>query len=163
MRLVFLAFVAACDSGAVEPRDAGSAVSDAGAILDAGTDAGLDAGASPFVAVYDLLHARNCIYPCHDRTANGRLSLSTFDGLPARNPDDDLDFAYRALGQAAGSPFCAGEDRVVEGDPGASLLIKKVQSGPAPCGSRMPGSPYPRLSLEDVEVLRTWIANGALF
>lgn len=164
MHFALLALLSACDSGPTAPLDASDS-NDAGSVVDAGADGGFDSGPPPFVAVYDLLHARNCIYPCHDRTANGGLSLSPFDGFPARHPEDDLDRAYRALTSArATSPFCAGEMRIVTGEPDASLLLKKVAPGPAPCGNRMPaGEMFPRLTADEVEVLRVWISNGAPF
>lgn len=163
MRFVFLAFALGCDTAAMQsPGLDADLGSDAGA-LDAGADSGLDAGPPPFVAVYDVLHARNCIYPCHDRTAYGGMSLSPFDGNPVRHPDDDLELAYRALmAPRATSMLCVGEVRIVPGDPDASLLVRKVADGPAPCGERMPAGTFPRMPAEDVEVLRAWIASGAI-
>jgi hypothetical protein len=164
MRFVFLALALGCDTAAMSsPGMDADLGSDAGA-SDAGADTGTDAGPPAFVAVYDVLHARNCIYPCHDRTAYGGMSLSPFDGNPVRHPDDDLELAYDALmAPRATSMFCAGEVRIVPGDPEASLLVRKVATdGPAPCGERMPAGTFPRMPAEDVEVLRAWIAGGAV-
>lgn len=49
---------------------------------------------------------------------------------------------------------------VVPGDPGASLLYRKVADAFPPVGTRMPFM-RPPLSSEEIELIRRWIADGA--
>ena len=50
--------------------------------------------------------------------------------------------------------------RVAPGDPEASYLIHKIDGRTGIVGSRMPQVP-PFLSADEIDVIRTWIANGA--
>jgi len=60
---------------------------------------------------------------------------------------------------------CAGQVRVVPGDPDASLLLMKLVPGASGCGEGMPaggglfGLP---LSAEQIELVRRWIGDDAL-
>lgn len=54
-----------------------------------------------------------------------------------------------------------GGKRVVPGDPDASVLMKKLTTPlPANVGEAMPLN-YPRLTADEVELVRRWIAEGA--
>jgi hypothetical protein len=50
---------------------------------------------------------------------------------------------------------------VVPCAPDESLLIRKF-GGEPPCGGKMPPPNYPALSAAQVELVRSWIAGGAL-
>jgi hypothetical protein len=50
---------------------------------------------------------------------------------------------------------------VIAKRPCESILIKKVMDGP-PVGARMPLNGAPYLSVEDIQTMRDWIAEGAL-
>ena len=50
--------------------------------------------------------------------------------------------------------------RVAPGDPEASYLIHKIDGRAGIAGSRMPQVP-PFLSADEIDVIRTWITNGA--
>jgi hypothetical protein len=69
---------------------------------------------------------------------------------------------------ATGGPISAPTptwNRVVRGDPEASLVIKKLTDPWESCGpfhGHMPPAPRARLPNEDLEILRSWIAAGAL-
>ena len=55
-----------------------------------------------------------------------------------------------------------GGKRVVPGDPDNSTLVKKMAATvPASLGRKMPLN-YPSLTAEEVELVRRWIAEGAL-
>ncbi|MCA9243831.1 MAG: c-type cytochrome [Phycisphaerales bacterium] len=49
---------------------------------------------------------------------------------------------------------------VTPGDPNASLLVTKIESGPQPFGSRMPLFSS-RLSDTQIQTIRAWITQGA--
>ena len=71
----------------------------------------------------------------------------------------DANVAYNELvnAQSAGKP---GAVRVVPGDPNGSYLIQKLEGRSDIIGSRMPvGGPF--LPQTDIEVIRSWIAQGA--
>ena len=52
-------------------------------------------------------------------------------------------------------------DFVEPGDPNASYLIRKLEGGPGIMSSRMPIG-LPAIPQSDIDVIRTWITNGAL-
>ena len=71
-----------------------------------------------------------------------------------------------ADGSAGGidTPF-PGKPRVAPGDPSNSFLIDKVRETRDSCGrfhGRMPPPPIPRLTDAEVEILVSWILQGAL-
>ena len=71
----------------------------------------------------------------------------------------DANVAYQSLVnvQSVAKP---GAIRVVPGDPNASYLIHKLEGRSDIFGSRMPlGGPF--VPQADVDVIRTWIAQGA--
>ena len=85
---------------------------------------------------------------CHNNAANaGGLSLV------------DADTSFMNLVGVASSA-AAGRTRVVAGDANASYLIEKLGPNPA-VGAQMPFG-RPPLPQADIDVIRTWIANGAL-
>jgi hypothetical protein len=55
----------------------------------------------------------------------------------------------------------SGASVVVPGDACESVIVQKIGDGP-PFGARMPYSGPPFLSLEDQQVIRDWIVEGAL-
>ena len=58
------------------------------------------------------------------------------------------------------SSAAAGRVRVIAGDPDNSYLIEKLGPNPA-VGAQMPFG-RPPLPQADIDVIRTWIANGAV-
>lgn len=124
-----LACLAACSDQGTEPQ------------LD---DAGDGNGGGPtvsFAADVQPLFDANCI-GCHG--ANGGLSLaagSSYDNL----------VGVPAQGYAG--------NRVVPGDPDASVLYRKL-SGAQGVGGPMPPTGF--LPAATVDLVRTWIAEGAL-
>lgn len=108
-----------------------------------------------FAALYeDVFVPHHCV-DCHGSKAPGALDMST------------VDVAYEQMvGVAAAGGACVASDamRVDPGNPAESLLIQKLQghdaSGRAVCGKPMP--PEVALAAEDIDRVRSWIANGAL-
>jgi hypothetical protein len=99
-----------------------------------------------------------CTTACHSggNSAAGMLDMS-----------HDLHAAL--VGVAATSSPCRSKQqkRVVAGDPNASLLylkvMAKIHDAEAPCGESMPESvSFPALSTDEAELIRRWIAAGAL-
>lgn len=101
------------------------------------------AAAETFATIYDDIIAPGCVR-CHG--TRGNLDMR------------DRETAYRNLLSADTGPACAGQQRVVPGDPEASLLYQKLAGTPA-CGAPMP--PTGPLPPELVERVRQWIADGA--
>jgi hypothetical protein len=64
--------------------------------------------------------------------------------------------ADRVKNIASASAGCGGSMLVAPGDPGGSLLYKKVSMDQPPCGSRMPLAQDP-LSEEDIGCVASWI------
>ncbi len=57
-----------------------------------------------------------------------------------------------------------GLGRVTPGDPDGSLLVQKLVEPRDACGlfhGRMPPPPWPRVADADIELIRTWIREGA--
>ena len=111
-------------------------------------DGGIGGGELTFRAVYESILASRCA-PCHTQRAFGGLGMpnaaAAFDAL---------------VGVGAATSACAGSERVVPGDPAASVLYRKL-SGEDLCGSPMPpGAP---LTSSEVDAVRVWIASGAPF
>lgn len=138
------------DAGAPPDTDASTnAASDA---LVADAEAAPDSAAQPvadgtFASVYSLLQA-HCMN-CHG--AGKKLDLST------------LELAHAELVSAPAEQACAGSAtpppvRVVPNDPGASLLMAKLE-GTQSCGKQMPIAAL--LPSEQIAVFRAWIAAGA--
>ncbi len=50
---------------------------------------------------------------------------------------------------------------VAEGDPDASYLIRKMEGVGGITGGVMPPPPRPRVPQSDIDIIRTWITNGA--
>jgi len=122
-----------------------------------GCDGGADSPPGTFSEIYDTLfppatNAR-CNF-CHSMPAsdisNGNLSTGM-----------DRDSAYAALvGQKSTSSRCAGKPLVVPHEPGASLFLDKLAAKPT-CGDRMPLGGM-ALSDDELELVRSWIAAGAI-
>jgi hypothetical protein len=56
------------------------------------------------------------------------------------------------------------KQRVVPGDPAASLVMEKItdpREACTPFHGRMPPPPRPRLRVAEIETIRRWIAEGA--
>ena len=113
---------------------------------------------TPVEPVWPEIYARilepGCAFSmCHDdETTAGALDLSA------------QETAYAALLSPAGGRLCEGAaDRVVPGDPRASLLVHKLE-GRAPdgpiCGTRMPTLGN-ALSQGRIASIRQWIEDGA--
>ncbi len=126
--------------------------------LGCGGTAADTAGTEPprFTAIYASLvpsgTKSKCSF-CHslppNKISNGNLSMGM-----------DKAAAYASLvGKMSGSATCAGRRLVVPGQPEQSLFFQKFSSTP-PCGGRMPLGADP-LTDAQLEMVRTWIANGA--
>ena len=122
----------------------------------AGSGGGSGASVGTFSAIYPMLFpadtAAKC-NSCHSMPAsdvsNGRLHMGT-----------DKATAYAALvGPTAAGSKCTGQPLVVANQPDMSLLLQKLTNTP-PCGERMPLGGAP-LSEAQLEMVRTWIADGA--
>ena len=55
-----------------------------------------------------------------------------------------------------------GSIRVIAGNPDSSYIIRKLEGGPNIFGNRMPNDGPPYLSQPTIDIIRTWIAQGAL-
>lgn len=175
--------VAACVQGCVEDRtmrhagvdgsapSMGDASRDGGMALGADGGGDADAGAPSFRDVFEaVLLSERCVYPCHDSSARGDLSMSSTEwsgGAPRADRAARLE-AYAALVEMPASTGpdsqCAGWTRVVPGDPAASLLFVKIAGLETDvCGGRMPAGAAPPVPAARVELVRAWIAAGAAF
>ncbi len=130
----------------------GTRVDSSGGRTQAGSG-GATATRVSFDAVATLLEDR-CV-SCHAGT-NDRIDLSSDGGLYAR-----------LTTVLPGSvPTCAGRTLVVAGNAASSFLLQKVAASPA-CGERMPagcvtsGAGLACLGASDVNLLKTWIEQGA--
>ncbi|MEM9068222.1 MAG: hypothetical protein AAGE52_06935 [Myxococcota bacterium] len=133
MRGVWLVLVWACGAGANA------------------SDASVDAETVGFLAVYDVIEARCAIPGCHLSPApRAELDFAT----------EDLAFA-NLVGQQARGPACGGEGvRVVAGSSAESILMSKLADVEPVCGARMPLGRR-ALDVEDIELIRQWIDQGA--
>ncbi len=123
----------------------------------AGSGEGLDAGGRPisgppagnsdFQEIQDTIFTPICTV-CH-AGANAPVGLR----LDAAN-------SYAMLVNVA-SVEAPGTLRVNPGNPGASYLVHKIE-GTAATGARMPANGPPYLSQAQVDLIRGWIAAGAL-
>lgn len=102
--------------------------------------------------------AQRCTIACHSGGVNAAGGLDMSGDLHAA-----------LVGVPASAPQCAGTSmpRVAAGDPANSLLYVKIaakRSGaPVACGDTMPlGVGVPALTADEVELVRRWIAAGAL-
>ena len=108
-----------------------------------------------FSEIYPLIYPQETKAQCNfchglppNEKSNGNLSM----GL-------DKAAAYAALMDSSStSAKCQGHKHIVPGHPEESLLFLKVTN--PPCGDPMPlgGSP---LTTEQIELIRSWIADGA--
>jgi len=94
---------------------------------------------------------------CHglvpNEASNGNLN---FGGLT------DTEMHHRLVGPTSSSTACGGRAYVVPGDPDASLLYNKLANATPVCGVQMPLGGFAYLSAQELEVVRSWIAAGAL-
>jgi hypothetical protein len=106
-----------------------------------------------FAAIQESIFSPRCAIPtCHDSAVrSGGLNLEpdeSYDELVGVEPTVD---AAREAGQL----------RVDPGDPENSFLLIKLEGPPLGQGGRMPLTGTP-LTPAEVDVIRTWIADGAL-
>jgi polyvinyl alcohol dehydrogenase (cytochrome) len=145
------------DGEAGGPSEAGSMDSGAGAAGGAPT------GGAAFGKVMDVLsNQHGCIGGfCHGMSGGLDFQAAPADRYTALM---GADHQGAPTGDASTTGKCAGKKRVVPGDPAASVLFQKV-SGQATCGESMPttGSGNTPLSAAEIEVVRSWIMNGAPF
>ena len=80
--------------------------------------------------------------PCHLGRVNSGLDLSSYESL-------------RRGGQNSGTRI------IVPGEPCNSILPKKISRTP-PFGSRMPFNGPPYFTIEEQQLVRDWVAEGAL-
>jgi outer membrane protein assembly factor BamB len=120
-------------------------------VPDAGS---ADAGAATFTAVYDqVLFGGGCASAfCHGASA-GNLPMGT------RAQAYQSLVGVTAAGDACGS---TGLRRVVPGDPNGSLLITKITLSNPGCGTVMPPGAGVSVPPDQVALVRSWIAAGAL-
>lgn len=89
-------------------------------------------------------------------SCSGRICHS-----PGDDPGGGLDLVSQgAIERVAGveSPNCSGEVLAVPGDPGASLIMRKLSAEP-PCGARMPLGA--ELDAESAACISEWIETMA--
>jgi hypothetical protein len=159
--LPFVSVPPTSDAGA--PEKALGALAYAGAvgyqIPACGAPGGGDGGmGATFDQVYNnvLLKASYACVGCHNSTPIGGIDLTT-----------SADIAYRNLlgadGQGA-DPICATATtvQVKPGDPAGSFFYTKLGGGGTLCGTLMPPPPSPQISAADLELVRAWIAAGAM-
>ncbi len=93
----------------------------------------INANAS-FSNIYDTIFELKCIF-CHDEATptNGNVNLSSYEVI---------------MGSAA-------PQLVIPGDPEASILYRSIKDGRMPLG-------LDPLSNEEIELVRQWIADGAV-
>jgi hypothetical protein len=107
-------------------------------------------GGSSLTLIQETIFTPTCaLLGCHD-------ALIQSDGLNLSN----VSVSYSDLvGQLSN---CVGRIRVVAGNPDASYLMDKLGDGlQAPCGEVMPLG-MASLSSDDLQLIRDWIADGAL-
>jgi hypothetical protein len=97
----------------------------------------------------DAAGRRACV-SCH--TNVGRTPAGGLNLLP--------DAAYRALVNVP-SVTNPGGIRVIPGDPGNSILVRKLEGAPGTLGARMPFGGPPFLTDGQIDIIRRWIENGA--
>src|SRR3954471_12094880 len=109
-----------------------------------------------FTGIYAMLFPTNtdarCNF-CHSMPASEKSNGHLHMGM-------DKSVAHAALvGKTSSSAKCMGRTYVVPYQPEMSFVLQKL-SGSPPCGDRMPvgGS---ALSEAQLEMIRSWIANGA--
>ena len=104
------------------------------------------AGESAFQRIQNMIFTPHCA-SCHSGFfAPHRLRLDTHN-------------SYRSL-VGVRSAEVPSLERVKSGDADASYLVQKVE-GQAAIGMRMPAG-KPPLSSEDIDLIRRWIAEGAV-
>lgn len=86
---------------------------------------------------------------CHYSTQSSHVGLD----------ETGLDLA--TLGALRRGGFSSGTRIVVAGDPGASVLVQKLE-GTYSIGTRMPRDGPPYWSVDEIAKVRRWIAEGAL-
>jgi hypothetical protein len=135
-----------CGNGVVEKGESCDDAEDNGRIGHCNARCG---GVVPtFDALYDAVIVKKC-GPCHLTQQRGSLDMSS--ALVAR---------AELVGVAA---TCAGEVRVVVGDPGASLLVKKVDPDvPLPVSCANSNEASHLLPAADLTLVRDWIVGLAL-
>lgn len=142
----------AAPSGAEAPGAAATvAPVEGSAPRTAETSAAETAAAPSWTTVYNQVVKQGC--GCHLTRAPGGLSLATRAGAYA-----SLVGASAAGGDCASSPL----KRVVPGHPERSLLYLKLNASTVPCGEVMPAGGEDPLSDVQIELVRAWIAAGAL-
>jgi len=130
--------------GAASPQQAGTA----------GGAGGTANATASFTRIYDTLFVSCRSEICH----GGPLDVPGV-GLDMQGRDSAYMAIVGRVAAATGPCASSGLMRVVPFEPDKSLLFLKY-SGSPPCGDEMP--PAVANSKEDIELLRAWIAGGAL-
>jgi hypothetical protein len=99
------------------------------------------------------------VYAVMERSCGGGMSGCHITGMSAGLKMPDATAALASLVNVASSK-CPGELRVVPGDAEGSLLVQ-VLEGSTACVKPMPLG-RDTLSADDLELVRTWIDDGAL-
>ena len=125
---------------------------------ETGNEADTAAPAATFTELHATLFPQATPAKCD--SCHGQPASQISNGL-LNTGSDDRDGAYAALlDHTSTSRDCAGMPYVVPGDPEGSLFYVKLLRDPV-CGERMPlgGGALPD---EQLEMVRSWIAGGAL-
>lgn len=78
---------------------------------------------------------------------------------PGPMPLDTEDASYANL--VGVDALCPVGLRVAPGDPDASYLVAKIEGRAGICGDRMPPPPASLLTVEQIDAMRQWVADGA--
>ena len=85
---------------------------------------------------------------CHYASASGGISFTSSAAACAQ------------LHLPGRSPTCIMRDRIVAGEPFASLLYRKLSGPPPGCGNRMPDG-RPLFTPDELSIVARWIYAGA--
>jgi hypothetical protein len=116
------------------------------------SDAGAEAGAATFTAIYNDILTGSCAQPfCHLGSLAPTMPL----------PDQATAYMQMVNAPAAGAN-CSGMGliRVVPGHPETSLLYNKITSQTPECGGAMPKAGQ-SLAASDIARIKEWILAGA--
>lgn len=136
-------------------QQAGMGGAGVGAAGGSGGAAGATAGgAVTFTRIYDTF-----FMTCRSEVCHGGMLDIPGVGLDMQTKESAYASLVGRMAAATGACASSGLMRVVPSDPAKSLVFLKV-SGTQPCGDEMP--PAAMNTKENIELLRAWIAGGAL-
>jgi len=120
-------------------------------------------GSVCFQEVFDDVLFNTPAYRCADAFCHGigAGDLFIIDKQSAYEALVTVAAAGPAIGEGITACADTGLARVEPGDAEASLLFLKVSETMPPCGEPMPQDPALMLTTEHIELMRTWIDEGA--